>query len=346
MRCESLTDREMPQDAIAAWEDADGVDYCLRPQDPPLEQSECGSADKPFSFRHWSSAIFEVGRDILVKVKYSPPGWYSIEGDALNLIRSRTPEVPVPECVHFWIDRKWNRSFLIMPRIHGVILDDVWWNLSLQEKQWIADELAVYQNTVARNMTSSVFKGVAGDAYNPAFLSSRDLCIGRWDPDTRALPGPLTPEQFREQMSYVSGVEKIPDVGNVFHLFHGDMSPSNVLLSVGERDSEGEREVHVAGIIDWELAGYVPHWWLTLCPSVRNGAYTLSLSAEQMDADLNLAWDYVLKLNASMKEYGWECGSTHGLWFTDYCDGKDRQEERRFNEAKLAGRVKWLSDTT
>ena len=345
MRCESLTDREIPKDAIAAWKDADGVDYCLRPQEPPLEQSECGPANKPFSFRPWQSSVFEVGRDILVKAKYSPPGEYSIEGDALNLIRSCTPEVPVPECVHFWIDRKWNRSFLIMPRIHGVVLDDIWWSLSIQERQWIADELAVHQSTVAHNITSSVFKGVAGDAYRPVFFSSRDECVRKWDSDTRAILGPLTPEQLRERMSCDSGGEEILDIGTVFHLFHGDMNPSNVLISVGERDSEGQREVQVTGIIDWEAAGFAPSWWLTLCPIVRNGNYLLNLSTEQVDADPGLAWDYVVTLDAAMQNYGWESGRTNEVWLLNYCGSRYREDERRFNEAKLAGRVKWLSST-
>ena len=345
MRCESFTDSRKPEDAIAAWKDADGVDYCLRPQDPPLEQSECGPGDKPFFFRHWSSVLFEVGRDILVKVKYSPPGWYSVEGDALNLIRSRTPEVPVPECIHFGIDRKWNRSFLIMPRIQGVTLDDIWWSLSQPEQEWVACELAEYQVTVARSITSDVFKGVNGDAYKSVYFTSRDIRIGVWDCDPGAIQGPLTPEQLREQMSELSGGEEIPDLGTVFHLFHNDLGPENVLISVGEHDSEGEREVHVAAIIDWDRAAFVPDWWLTLYPTVRNGAYWLSLSKEQEDTNLDLAWDYVRVLNAAMRGCGWECGYTHMAWSNTYFDGQSREEERRFNEAKLAGCVKWLSDT-
>ena len=345
MRCESLTDGKMPEDAIAAWVDADGVDYCLRPRDPPLEQSGCGSGETAISVRHWSSALFEVGKNILVKVKYSPPGWYSVEGDAMNLVRSRTPDVPVPECLHFWIDRKWNRYFLIMPRVHGVLLDDAWWGLEEEEKQWVTDELAGYQTTVARTITSKVFQGVAGDDYGPIYFNARDVCAKKWDADKQGTSGPLTPEQLREHMSRVSGGEEILDVGTEFHLFHGDMGPGNVILSVGERDGEGKRDVSVAGIIDWELAGFVPHWWLTLYPVLPHGNYALSLSDEQMDTNINLAWNYVSKLNVAMQEYGWECGRTHGAWFAKYNEGRHRQEEQRYREAKSTGRLKWVSDT-
>ncbi|MCJ1478842.1 hypothetical protein MMC13_007526 [Lambiella insularis] len=352
MRCEVSTDRPVPEDQIASWKDADNVLYCLRPQEPrfaeegPLEQSVYGPVQKPFRSRHWSSEVFVVGKDILIKVKYSPPGWYSIEGDALSLVAGQTPEVPIPECIHFWIDRKWNRSFLIMTRIHGVTLDDAWWGLSNEEKESVTDELADYQVEIARTITSPVFKGVNDTVpYKPYYFSAHDYRRGHWDPKSDALSKPLDSEQLREQMSLISGGENIPDIGSQFHLFHGDMNPRNVLLSVGER-IEGKRDVYVAGIIDWEMASYVPHWWLTLFPTLRSsGAYWLIQSMEQNEANPYLMWEYVEFLNSSMVNFGWENGFISAGWFRKYYIGKQREEERRFIEDKLAGCVTWLSKT-
>ncbi|MCJ1391320.1 hypothetical protein MMC18_004183 [Xylographa bjoerkii] len=347
MRCERLEHCNTPEDAITVWKDADGVAYCLRPQDPVLEQNEYGPLNKPFNHRQWSSALFEIGKDILVKVKYSPPAWYSIEGDAMNLVRRCAPAVPVPECIHYWIDQKWNRSFLIMPRIHGVLLNDAWWYLSEKEKEGICSELAAYQDLIGRNITSNVFQGVTGEAYRHRIFSAIDLCIGRWDSDTRDVPGPLTADQLREQMSNISGGAPIVDLSPVFHLFHGDLSPTNVILSVGEQPDNGaEREVGVAAIIDWETAGFVPGWWITLYPGIRNGAYWLTLPPPEVDADpdVNIAWDYVTTLDPMMQEYGWAHGDMHMDWYMEYCEARLRQEEREFKEAKSAGRLAWLSN--
>ncbi|MCJ1384696.1 hypothetical protein MMC17_007814 [Xylographa soralifera] len=345
MRCERLENSNAPEDAIKEWKDADGIAYCLRPQNPSLEKNECGPPEKPFNHRQWASVLFEIGKDILVKVKYSPLGKDSVEGDAMDLVRRCVPSVPVPECIHYWIDQKWDRSFLIMPRVHGVLLNEAWWGLSEQEKENICDNLAKYQDLIARNITSNVFQGVTGKAYRHRCFSAKNLCLGAWDHDLQDVPGPLTADELREQMSTISGGAPIMDLSPVFHLYHGDLSPTNVVLSVGEKPEDGgEREVTVAGIIDWEMAGFVPVWWITLYPCLSHGAYWLTLPAPEIDPDpdWNITWDYVLMLNDMMQDYGYESGLKHMDWYTEYEEAIIRQREQAFKEAKLAGRLTWL----
>ncbi|MCJ1399468.1 hypothetical protein MMC11_002670 [Xylographa trunciseda] len=165
-----------------------------------------------------------------------------------------------------------------MPRVHGVLLNDVWWDLSDSEKEKICDDLARYQDLIARTITSNVLHGVTGEAYShPAFIA-HDRSIGEWYLDTREVPGRLTADQLRQHMSNISDGAPILEFGPTFHFFHGDLSSRNVILSVGEKsDDGGEREAEVAGIIDWERARFVPAWYITLYPCGRNGAYWVTI---------------------------------------------------------------------
>jgi len=335
-----------PEDAIAAWKDTDGVAYCLRSQDPTLEENEIGIASKPFHHEYWSEVSIEIGKDILVKVKYFPPGWTDTEGDAMDLVRRCTPEVPIPECIHHWIDQKWNRSFLIRRRVPGVELGEVWWRLSYKEKQSLCRELAEYQDSVARNITSNGYQNASGKARKNGFYSANDVCKRRWDPDTRDVPVlPLTADQLREQMSKYSGGIPIPDLSPVFHFSHEDLGPTNVIVSIGDQPEDGgERKVNVAAIIDWASAVYVPSWWITLGPLVNNHMYVVGLPPPDIDANpvVSKRFDYVDRLDYFMELHGWEPGRTHVAWFMEYIGLVRKDNLRELKEAKLAGRIPWL----
>ena len=127
MLCEK-TGGKAPSDAIVTWLDGRDEEYCLRPRpqenQPPVLAYD--PANGPFIKRHFTSAIFQIGCDVLVKVKWAPKGWPNCEGLSMRLVKERAPDVPLPEAIHFWHDEKWDQYFLIQRRIHGPTLDDAW----------------------------------------------------------------------------------------------------------------------------------------------------------------------------------------------------------------------------
>ena len=70
MLCEK-TGGKAPSDAVVTWLDGQGEEYCLRPRpqenQPPVPAYD--PANGPFIKRHFTSAIFQIGCDVLVKVK-------------------------------------------------------------------------------------------------------------------------------------------------------------------------------------------------------------------------------------------------------------------------------------
>lgn len=51
-----------------------------------------------------------------------------------------------------------------------------------------------------------------------------------------------------------------PEIEERFHLYHPDLGPGNILVS-NQRSA----------IIDWESAGFYPHFWIATKPSVSRG---------------------------------------------------------------------------
>ena len=126
MLCERLSEgTEAPNDTIVTWQDSKGVTYCLRPRKDGNPAPPYNPANGPVIPRHFTSALFEIGADVLIKVRYAPEGWPKTEGTALRLVREKAPDIPVPEAIHFWYDKEWIRYFLILRRVHGQTLDKV-----------------------------------------------------------------------------------------------------------------------------------------------------------------------------------------------------------------------------
>lgn len=53
-----------------------------------------------------------------------------------------------------------------------------------------------------------------------------------------------------------------PDIKALFHFYHADLGPTNILIS--------EDGSVVTGIIDWESAAYYPQFWIATKPVVAS----------------------------------------------------------------------------
>ncbi|SLM35633.1 hypothetical protein LPUS_04966 [Lasallia pustulata] len=114
MLCERIADgASAPSDAITTWEDGQGVDYCLRPLTTRLPVPPYDDDNAPAVPWNRNTAIFEIGCDVLIKVKYTAVNERSTEAAAMRLVRELAPSVPVSEAIHFWHDKELEEVFII-----------------------------------------------------------------------------------------------------------------------------------------------------------------------------------------------------------------------------------------
>ncbi|CAG9946372.1 unnamed protein product [Clonostachys rosea f. rosea IK726] len=66
------------------------------------------------------------------------------------------------------------------------------------------------------------------------------------------LLGPFSLEEMRANMERIS-TEPPPAIDPVFHFYHADLGPTNVMVM---------QDGTVSGIIDWESAAYYPQFWV------------------------------------------------------------------------------------
>ena len=337
MLCERLLDTKAPSDAIVTWQDSKGVKYCLRPRKDNSPVPPYDPANAPLIPRHFTSAIFEIGTDVLVKVRWAPEGWPRSEGDAIRLVREKAPEVPVPEAIHFWFDREWARYFLIVRRVHGKTLDKAWFTLSEPDKRRVASEVARYIRQAAA-ITSPLFQQANGEPLGDYQLMHADGLTASFFPVYGGWPGPFTISEFRKFLKDTSDGVDPPEFDSQFHLYQGDPTPENIIVSGSETskaaDSEGGvSQVHVAGIIDWERAGFYPDFWSLLHPHVPMGGFELSITWEQYDEDPEVMGDYIDKLLSGLV-YGDGCENFErfealGEWWGKFEEGRNRYRMKK-----------------
>ena len=343
MLCEQIADgASAPSDAIVTWKDGKGVDYCVRPQATRLPVPEYNPANGPVIPWNYSSALFEIGHDVLIKVKWGRQflrddgsSWDN-EGLAMRLVREQAPSVPVPEAIHHWFDKEWDRYFLITRRIHGVSVDSAWFKLHPEDHLQLAKELAAHTKAVAE-IKAPLFQRLDGKNKEDCRL----VRLSIQDQIRTVQPGPYTAEEFCENLRKASDGLEPPEFGPEFHLFHNDMGPSNVMISgTDEPHTEGKSHVHVAGIFDWEHAGFYPKFWITLILLIPGLNYVLSLTEEQMQEDMHLYGEYLLALDAELQEVGFQSGFDFEPWWCNHYEAMRKVEERLTEEAKEAKEAK------
>jgi Ser/Thr protein kinase RdoA (MazF antagonist) len=64
----------------------------------------------------------------------------------------------------------------------------------------------------------------------------------------------------------------VPDIDPLFHFYHADPGPTNIMVS-----EDGNR---ITGIIDWESAAYYPRFWVATKP-VTAAAFYLECETDE-----------------------------------------------------------------
>lgn len=197
--------------------------------------------------------VYTVGDDYIVKKTR-----YGINSEAAtHEFVSDNTSVPVPFVYGEWLseDRKWHH--LLEGRIKGQPLTDCWRRLSMRHKIDIAEQVAKYMARLSR-FTSREMQSISGQKlFHNIFVPKRVRDhLGIWDNDedifnNEFLPGLQSAGVSQELIRRV--YLTMPPSGGKFVFTHGDLFVGNIMV-----DPERGK---VTAIIDWESAGFWPHWF-------------------------------------------------------------------------------------
>ena len=182
-----------------------------------------------------------------------------LEGDTIRALREKLSSIPVPELVYSWLDRAWDRTFVLYKRPPGDSLEDAWPKLSPDQVLKIAADVAAYAKIMIQ-LTSPRLETITGCA-----LHSEDHLLGerdrdfepKWLPFMRPI---FTAETLRTHLRDL-GNEDPPRFGDTLYFYHSLMVPEYVFVSVSGPE---EKDVQVAAILIWDFSGYYPHWWMAI----------------------------------------------------------------------------------
>ena len=302
MMCVKINAQETPPlSSLQSWQDGDSM-FCLLPRDEALltTSGEGDSAIDLIQECGTGGSVWGIGSEAICKVK----GWREdrqLEAGTIAFVRDNCSSVPVPEVLYTWIDKPFNRSFLILRRVRGHTLNSAWPYLSASQRLKIAKKVAQHCSVLARK-TSSRFESVSGHGILEYWLMGRPPASNpTWLP---MVLGPFSGIEMKAYMSRISS-EPVPDIDSEaidpevdesLPFYHPDLGPTNIMVS-----DDGD---NVTAIIDWEAAGYFPRFWVATRPA-SNPAYRLS--DPNSDAEKN-EWSKMLV--EALEGIGFSCLDT------------------------------------
>ncbi|KAH0284911.1 hypothetical protein KCU62_g7907, partial [Aureobasidium sp. EXF-3399] len=255
----------LAEDCSASWQDDRGRQFVLQQvQEDETQQPHTSVYLEPFHSLDDSAAVWSVA-GTFCKVKKG----FLCEDKAMCLVKNRFPHVPVPDVIFSWTEG--NTYFLMTTSAVGDPLQTSWALLTSKQRVAIAKEVADYCQDLF-SATSPNLCNVSGTGLSDAFLQ---LQI----PPEQRTPQ-LEPLSLQQATHYFSPLE----FEGPFLFMHGDLAPTNIIIQDGK----------VTGIIDWELAGYYPAFWIRF--KARTHGMMLS-SDKEMDE-----WEWTKLLDGELAE--------------------------------------------
>jgi hypothetical protein len=253
--CERVTAAD-PSSAIISWQDGDDIFYLRERVEEDILLPQDGLEPGLVHTAGTSAAIWSIGSNAFCKVKSWCEGLES-ESDTIQFVSRSVPCIPLPEVVYSWVDYEWNRSFLILKRVHGETLQDAWPRLSSPQRSQIAGQIAKYCSKLAAIMSPRFESATGRGVLEPFLTQPAEPSHPSWKP--RPL-GPLPLADFNT----FSSLPHSGDIGPAFYFYHADLGPSNIMVS---------EEGNVEGILDWESSGFYPEFWIASKPLLSAGFY-------------------------------------------------------------------------
>lgn len=185
------------------------------------------------------------------------------EAFALQLVAANT-SVPVPK-VFCAFTRK-GITYIFMEYIVGVPLNEVWDEMSKEDQERIVGELKGYfeqLRQIPRPRPGTICTA-AGDDHPvcPYRTPNIEKGAGPWQNEEdfnvflRSGPPDDSAESGKDAQMLKDYIEK-QDNGHEICFTHGDAAPRNIMVA----RSRSSGECHVAALIDFEMAGFLPEYW-------------------------------------------------------------------------------------
>ncbi|OAQ69813.1 protein kinase-like protein [Pochonia chlamydosporia 170] len=222
----------------ACWSDGTGGDFVLSPAPEPLPDSRSLAENSTCISRVHAvdnlAAVWQAG-EAFIKAHHMDYPNVTREHVTLQFLRDQQVQGFDFPNVHHHFEAD-SRYFIIVSRVPGQPLDKAWQNLDEAKRQLYVDKVADICNNLAK-LKGQRICGVDGHQLLERYLIKGG---GRNADD-------LSPENLLQNCT-----EMGMDVSQlVFH--HCDLGPTNLLV---------DPTTGSIGIVDWELAGYVPMEWV------------------------------------------------------------------------------------
>ncbi|KAJ5742671.1 uncharacterized protein N7511_011242 [Penicillium nucicola] len=222
----------------ACWSDSNGGHFALSTAPEPLPNSKPLTEGSSYISRVHAvdnqAAVWRVG-EAFIKAHHMDYSHVTREHVTLQFLKDRQPQgFEFPEVYHHFETEL--RYFLVVSRIPGQLLEEAWPNMDETLRQYYIGKVA----DVCKQLTAwkgDIIGGVDGHQ-----LLERYLVKGN-----NKMADALSPQQLLKNCTEMS-----MDVSNLA-FYHCDLGPTNLLVNTLTGS---------LGIIDWELAGYVPIEWI------------------------------------------------------------------------------------
>ncbi|KAI1412773.1 kinase-like protein [Hypoxylon sp. FL1857] len=226
------------RDSFQAWHDNHDTEKDLSEQSwTPLHQKRTQyESNVKLFYSTGTHATWSLGTKYILKEHSSP---YSPRREAGNLsfVRDFTT-IPVPVVKDQWTDEN-GKSFSLMTRIEGETMDKLWIVLSSEDKQRIAEQVAIYLAQLRILAVDHADDVGAGDT--------------QWEKFSKQLVN--VSDEVREKLR-----SNMP-VHSPYVFTHGDLAIHNIIV----------KDKNFAGLIGWEYADYLPVWYEAVHCRMGNG---------------------------------------------------------------------------
>lgn len=219
-----------PSDA-ATWQDDDGSNYSITEAPNPRPKSTPPNSPhiKLVHEAGDASAVWSIGGNAFCKARYREEG-VTLESTTINFVRAQKVCFGTPEVLHHAMS--YDRSFLFLRRVPGRTLASAWPSLNDFWRHHYVN--AVVQACLdMATWESKTLGGVDGQHMAEYFLVPPDLGFESIEAGCQAV-----------------GL----DVSDLVFC-HADLGPGNILV-------EHTPKVGNIGIIDFEIAGFLPRGWI------------------------------------------------------------------------------------
>ena len=231
--------------------------YRLQLQEDTQEYAAAEDVCEPFHAQLNGTGCWAIGDSIICKIQVWSEDAVT-EAENIEFVRANVEGVPLPAVYDHWVDTTLRRSFVLMERVPGETLAEVWPQCSAKQKNILISELVEIITNISKK-ESDHFEDIKH--YPP-------VCIMPILGKPNIVPELFIPYYPRYNCAqYNQRIEELwgynPYSVTKFHLHHSDPHPKNIIVS---KPTGPTSPVHITAIIDWEGAHYAPWWTFPFLP--------------------------------------------------------------------------------